>query len=851
MKKKRIFLSLLLIFSMFCFAACKKDATNPPATPPPAVTPGEPSTPSVPEEPSGPVDPTLTVSILTNQKYYVGEALSTIQLFKHAGDTAGTVVWDEPTYILVLGANECDWTFTPTDTDAFNGKTGTITINAVNRPVSPQIEVSVEDRTFYEGEKLSSVTLSYTPDTIEGTLEWLTPNATLELGTNEFEWKFTPDDTETYEVKTGSVEIEVVAQTLTSISIRTNPTTMTGYEAFEPFDETGLTLSLVYNKGKTETVTSGWELSYNADNLLRAGDNTITITYGGLSCTLDVEGVAKVEVDEPTFESKQYNKLPWPIAGKDSALYDYDDTLTFTNAGTHLIDFTLTDEDNYEWKKPENKSKATIQVQFVIEKIALVVTEHNYNEQYDAQPHAATVEAEGAEEIYYSTTVMNSENYDDVGSKNLIQYTNVVADAVVYYYIVGDVNHFDASGSLSVNITKQQARFASNYCYAVETGDIIEYPEEYIELVDNAGNPLTLTGTPTLTYYVRYGGANDNEKTTMLDGSDYVGGAPSAASLNGEPYAVLIEYSDNNVNATTIVYLYIEEMNNIFYARGQEEEFAFRQSTTKENSATFLDNKDTAPFGLYGSIGLCLNYAEFSLKENATLGITEIVCNFKMGEGTSNNHSGGRLIFQNGKYKIVDNAGNPTDVVVDKTNKTITVGQSIVLEKWVLPDYLGTYSAQTIRDTDVKDDGSEYLNKFTSIRFYNDYGTIRFELNYNLVEVSPYAIGSTSGGSGIRTGVVEYGGIKRISGGSRQTLNCYWVGNASEYRKDGDEVDFTIRWQSHALEGGKEVFATDPQEMTFVEGAIVSALHLDDLKSETPAYDYVTFEDVTFTKETD
>lgn len=819
MKKKRILLSLFLILSIFCFAACKKDTdtTTPPATLPPAQT--------TPTEPTGPVDPTLNVGI-SSGKHYVGDLLSSVGIFLTVGDSAGTVAWDNPTYVLVLGENLCSWTFTPDDANAFNTKSGTKTIIAVNRAVVPEIEVSVEEGTFYEGEKLSAVTLSYTPSTIEGTVAWTNPNTELVVGTHEYEWTFTPDDTDAYEVVIGTAEVEVSAQYLTSIEIKTTPTQMTGYTAFETLDQTGLTLNLIYNKGKTETINSGWEISYSTGESLVAGNNLVTITYQEKTCTLEINDVAKIEVAEPTFESKTYTGSPLTttIVTTESQYFTYDASQTFVNAGTHLIDIALIDSNNYEWETEENKSKTTIQVPFVINKVALVVTKNDYNAPYDGEEHSATVEADGAETIYYATTILNIENYSSVGSTTPIKYTNVIADVIIYYYIVGDINHFDASGSLTLNITKQQARFASNYCYAVATGDVIEYPEEYIQLVDNNGTSIELTATPTITYYVDY--VNKIKTTVFNNGSNYVGGAPAEPS-DGTPYAVLIEYSDDNYNASTVVYLYIEYQDNMFYSSESEAEFAFKYKP-----------------GEYGSTELCTYYAEFYLQENAALGITELACNFKMGAGTNNNKTG-IIVYQDGGYKLIDSDGNETAVVASEEESTITITNgNILLEKWVIPDYLGTYSGQTIRDNDVPEEGGEYANKFTSIRLYNDYGTIRFELNYNLVELSLTLTGPTYGGSGSMKGVVEYKGIVANSG-TKHKLSCYYTN--SEY-KNSNDVYFNIYWYAYAMVDGEEVLAKDPQEIIFEEGSLMES----DLSLETLVNnDCLIFSSVTYTKQTD
>lgn len=824
MKKKRILLSLFLILSIFCFAACKKDpdTTTPPVTPPPVETP---------VEPTGPVDPTLNVGI-SGGKHYVGDVLEDIDIHLTAGDSAGTIAWDNPSYVLVLGENLCSWTFTPDDANAFNTKSGTKTIVAVNRAAVPEIEVSVNEGTFYEGEKLSVVTLSYTPNSIEGTLAWTNPNTELVVGTHEYEWTFTPDDTDAYEVVTGTAEVVVSAQYLTSIEIKTNPTQMTGYEAFETLDQTGLTLELIYNKGKNETITSGWEISYSTGETLVAGSNLVTITYQEKTCTLEVNDVAKIEVAEPTFKTKTYtgDPLPVEIETNASAHYSYDEELSFTNANMagHLVDVSLVDPSNYEWKTEENKSKTTIQVPFVINKIALVVTEKDYNKPYDGEEHAATVEADGAETIYYATTVLNKDNYSLVGSTAEIKYKNVIADVVIYYYIVGDVNHFDASGSLTLNITKQQARFASNYCYAVATGDVIEYPEEYIQLVNDNGDEVELQTSPTITYYAD--AANQILTNKINHGSAYAGGAPSEPS-EGTPYAVLIEYSDDNYNASTFVYLYIEYDDNMFYASGKEDTFAFKYNPVE-----------------YGSTELCTYYAEFYLQENATLGITEIACNFKMGSGTENNKTG-VIIYKDGGYMLVDSEGNTTAVVANEEDSTITITNgNILLEKWVIPDYLGTYSGQTIADDATQEDGSEYANKFTSIRLYNHYGTIRFELNYNMAVVTiqskvPWEPTKTYGGSGTKSGVVEYSGIV-TSSGLKQELVFYWT--TSEYRKSGDNEYFYLRWAAYTGSTADTPLVEDPQSMVFEGGSIATELYFAELAEA----EHLTL-DVTYTKQTE
>lgn len=854
MKKKRFLLSLFLILSIFCFAACKKDPGTPttPETPPPAVTPGEPSTPT------GPVDPTLNVTVL-DQKYYVGDLLSTVGIYLTAGDSEGTVAWDNPNYVLVLGENLCAWTFTPDDEDAFYTKSGTKVVTAINRAIVPEIEVSVEDRTFYEGEKLSSVELSYTPNTIEGTLEWTTPNAVLEVGTNEFDWKFTPADQSSYEIVTGSVQFEAVNQVLTSVNIKTNPTKLTGYSAFETFDATGLTLELVYNKGKTETVTTGWEISYNTDNRLLAGDNTISIEYEGFTCTIEVDDVSKLTVAEPTFRTETYkngDELPLVVETNNSTDFEIDNSQTYINAGTYMVNVSLVDPANYEWVTEENKSKQTIQVPFVVNKIDLVVTENDYNAQYDGKPHAATVEANGAEVIYYSTAVLNKDNYSKVGSTALIEYTDVIADVVVYYYIVGDINHFDASGSLSVNIRKQQARFASNYCYAVQTGDVINYPEQYIELIGANGEKVEMSSAPTLTYYADY--ANRTLTNKINHGSSFAGGAPSEP-CDGTPYSILIEYSDENYNASTVVELYIEYDDTMFYATKKEAAFAFRQKTSEEKSEEFLKqvekeleggekvlvNPDTAPLGLYGSVGLCTHYAEFRLQENTELGITEIACNFKMGAGIENNKTG-VIIFKDGGYLLVDSEGNSTPVVVDEEQKTITItSEDVLLEKWVIPDYLGTYSGQTIADGDTQEDGSEYANKYSSVRIYNDYGTLRFELNYNLavvkVEITiPGVPAEVYGGSGRMTGVVEYNGIKNVSG-LKQELVFFEA--SGEYNKNEISL-FYLRWVAYTGSSTDTPLVKDPQSMVFEGNRIDTKLSLSTLDDKG----HLTL-DVTYTKQ--
>ena len=74
------------------------------------------------------------------------------------------------------------------------------------------------------------------------------------------------------------------------------------------------------------------------------------------------------------------------------------------------------------------------------------------------------------------------------------------------------------------------------------------------------------------------------------------------------------------------------------------------------------------------------------------------------------------------------NSGNeddkqPTSVTIVSVNKTLT--------QWVIPDYVGTYAAQTIAD---EAEGYEEKEKISYLTIENNHRTIRFIYEYNFVK---------------------------------------------------------------------------------------------------------------------
>ena len=777
MKIKRLILSFILAFSLVCFSACKKKTDD------------DTTTPSL-------TSPTVNVSVL-GTKFYIGDVLSSISLVTEATDTAGVVSWDNSTYVLVAGENICGWTFTPTDTATYSTKTGSITITAVERPVEPEIVVSVSDGTYYEGQKLSAVPLEYTPSSIAGNLSWVNPNQLLTLGENECLWRFVPTDQDRYATIMGMVTVETSSQFLSAIEILVNPTKMTGYKAFDEFDDSGMLLKLIYNAGRMTELDEGWTISYpeSRDHLV-AGTNVLTVSYAGKTCNLTVSNVAKIEVLEPTFKTETFevgktHKAVVETNDSENFTYDKDTTYTNANPSGYPIEVSLVDKDNYKWK---NSDAEKITVPFIINKISLQVTEHDYTGEYDGEEHYAYVVADGECTIYYSESQLTSTNYATEGSPNFIKIKNVVADKVIYYYIVSQ-NYFDESGELLINITKQEADFSLQYCYTIQREDYstIEYPREYISLHDKAGNELPIDDIE-LVYYTSWA---QKTKTSFVNSrAEESGGAPAMGRET--PYEIHVSYSNDNISASGIAYLFIDKAENMekFYAAEGEDKFAFKVFPT-ENRVE------------YGSNSLCEYYLEFELGTNESTNLLEVRYTSKFGKGINKNSSG--IVVYNEGYKLVDDDGTTYDITTyenkgaedDNPDSVTVTGLSLTLEKWIIPDYLGTFKVKSIAD-----DQTEYDEKYSYLTLYNDHGTIKFEFEYNLVEVA--IADGFKGGHGTFVGVAEYSLL--ASGGWVHNLDCYIT--TAEYASSSALVAFNIQWWQYNLD---DTLCVDPQEFVVIE----------------------------------
>jgi len=171
-------------------------------------------------------------------------------------------------------------------------------------------------------EEVLSVTLLRLPDRLEYLVgDWLdTTGISLRVETNKGTYDVTSgfacnprvldrEGVQTITVNYGAqsttftVTVKPAEKIIESISVLRRPTKLS-YTVGDAFDPSGMILSVVTNQG-TEEVGTGF--SYMPTRFLSSGTQTVTITYEGKSCTLDIVVSPKPE------ESAEPDETPTPV----------------------------------------------------------------------------------------------------------------------------------------------------------------------------------------------------------------------------------------------------------------------------------------------------------------------------------------------------------------------------------------------------------------------------------------------------------------------------------------------------------------------------------------------------------
>lgn len=781
MKLKKWFLCLVLMISCVCMVSCKNKGGDDGNTGGGGVTKQ---------------DPLISVTISKDTRY-VGDKLKYIDLLTIGNCTDGSLEWENPEYELVLGENSCKWLFTPTDTNTYNSKSGFLTITAERELITPEVnDVKIKEQSsIYIDAPYSTVELECVSN-VEGTITWREPNKVLVAGENVCTWVFTPTENETYSKVYGEITLNATQeQYLASISVKSN-TKSSGYRAFDEFDCSGLTLNLIYNAGKIVPVTNIQDecsVGYLTGDCLHKGDTKVDVSYRGKTCEVTIDEVDYKLVGLPVFaDVVVYDGTERELKVENSNYYSFT-SLMKIDAGEYDLVVTLTDTANCKWA---NGDAETTIVKCQIQKAELSVSKNEFVGEYDGLEHSSTIESEIISAVYYSKTPLSAENYLQ-GSTSPLTFVDA-GEHTSYFYAIGDDNHNNLAGQLSVEITKQTPTLELQNCYTLSTGKAVEYPNEFAKVLSKQGVVIP-TGTLKLTYYTVYSDDGDDTNdvlTTSACGASKNGGAPVNESTN--EYYVVVQYVGDNKNfdgTKGFTTLYIDETNNGFYDVTGENAFAFKDDAF-ETSRTAND----IVYSISGSYQECEKYLEFNVLPINKNGLIEIEFVSKFDAGNDSVKKG-KLIYNNG-YQLLNEDGEIFDIEIndDISVLSVTIDQDVIdFKKWVIPKYLKTYTAKTVSD-DVynNEDYDQSLNtsQNTEIVIFNDYGTIRFFAKVNVHVPASSAVTGTIGGYVEWSGVVEVRIANTDDNLLCYILTCYLINEDSLESEGYDKTtkSFSLKW---------------------------------------------------------
>ncbi len=229
---------------------------------------------------------------------------------------------------------------------------GTQTIEVVYGEFTTSFDIELKEisMTGVEIEQLPSKTEYYNGDKVDTaglTLKVTYNNGTSETVTDGYSYSpetvsviGTEDVVISYNGKDVSYEVSVNEVLAESISIAANPV-KTSYFVGDKLDTEGLTLSVTYNNGSTQTINSGFTCS--PESFSEAGVQSVTVTYEGKTSSFDVE-VEEVVVSGVSIKTAP-SKTSYYVGDKLNTT-GLTLTATYNNGSTQVIDggFTCSTE---------------------------------------------------------------------------------------------------------------------------------------------------------------------------------------------------------------------------------------------------------------------------------------------------------------------------------------------------------------------------------------------------------------------------------------------------------------------------------------------------------------------------
>ena len=230
------------------------------------------------------ITPVGTPTVTGNLNY--GQALSKLSIIAtmedcEGGSVEGTITWELPDSIPLVGSSNQAWVFTPDDDTTYSSAYGAIaiTVNKSKPSGTPTYDkISSSGKTLADANLDGAFTNAYSGDAVPGTLVWDDGNAKTVTANKRYGWTFTPDDTDNYNVATGSI---TVYKSGGNYTLSNPPTDASPH----PTD------------GKTETIGSSTVTTPAGKDPVTNDDGTVTLPGGG---TVEVgNGSNSVIVDAP------------------------------------------------------------------------------------------------------------------------------------------------------------------------------------------------------------------------------------------------------------------------------------------------------------------------------------------------------------------------------------------------------------------------------------------------------------------------------------------------------------------------------------------------------------------------